>query len=223
MLLIWISLEYWNGDRKYYYGSLLLPQLLGTLWNKCCLVKTPLCSSCEATVVSELSNVQWSTQAYSAAPPCAPLPARNTAVSVNKKKYSHMYSMTMLTICVRWWSLSKRFLPLVTSSSNSLNFCSICISSSTASVFWPSFPRCKVVSENMHDLVSSVHELFRVGDGTETRQETVLWKKPWILKTWDWKYSWQGRHSLPCHIQPRKSALTSLHLILYLSGRTCTW
>lgn len=74
--------------------------------------------------------------------------------------------VTLLTICVRWCSSSKRFLPVTTSSSNSLNFCSICISSSAASGFRPSFPRCKAASEKMYDLVSSVHELFRgVGGG----------------------------------------------------------
>lgn len=74
--------------------------------------------------------------------------------------------VTSLTIWVRWCSWSKRSLPLAASSSNSSNFCSICMSSSAASGFWPSFPRYKAVSEKMHDLVSSVHELdtgVRVG------------------------------------------------------------
>lgn len=151
--------------------------------NKCYLVKVPVCSSYEATVVSEPSSAPRSTPACSSVPPYAPLPARHSSgfVKAEKMKPTVCFKMavscqcvTLLTICVRWCSLSKRFLPVATSSSNSLNFSSICLSNSAASGFRPSFPRRKAVSEKMHDLVSSVHELLRgvgVGGRVEDKKQ----------------------------------------------------
>lgn len=82
--------------------------------------------------------------------------------------------MTLLTICVRWCSLPRMLCPLATSSSNSSNFCSICMSSSAATGLRPSVPVCRAASEKMRDLVSSVHELIR---GEEGRVVVVVEEK----------------------------------------------
>lgn len=74
--------------------------------------------------------------------------------------YLSEWLVYLLTICVRWCSESKRVFALVASASNSLNFCSIWTSSSATSGRCPSLLRCRAVSEKIHDLVSSVHELL---------------------------------------------------------------
>lgn len=123
------------------------------------------------------------------------------------------------------------FLPVATSSSNSSNFSSICMSSSAASGFWPSFPRCKAVSEKMHDLVSSVQELFEGvvvgvrGGGGRGDKDQGYEKSRTLEQIWEWPDSpWQDTHSSRCHTRPRKLTLTpSAHLKLYISPGTCVW
>ena len=82
--------------------SLRLPLWLeSTLWprSKCYLVKVPVCSSCEATVVSEPSSGPRSTQACSSVPPCVLSPARHylgfiKADNNTAKKYTHRLKQT---------------------------------------------------------------------------------------------------------------------------------
>lgn len=93
-----------------------------TLWpqNKYYPVKALVGSSYEATAVSEPSSALRSTRAYSSVLPCAPSPARHTGFLKAEKIKPTVYPsitvshqcVTLLTICVRWCSLSKRFLPV---------------------------------------------------------------------------------------------------------------
>lgn len=150
-----------------------LPRLMESTLRPQCkyyLARAPVCSSDGATVVSEPSSAPGSSRACSSAPPCAPSPATQPCRERGDGQQPQgRRSVTLLTICVRWCSLPRMLCPVATSSSNSSNFCSICMSSSAATGLRPSVPGCRAVSEKMRDLVSSVHELIRGEEGRGIR------------------------------------------------------
>ena len=190
-------------------------------------MKAPVCSSCEATAVSEPSSAPRSTRAYSSAPPTAPSPARQTSVFVTAAKWIQQHSVYKDqsvsvqpcspsvwggVLCLKGSSLRPPAHQTPQTSAQSA-----CPALQPAASARPSQDarRCLRKCTTWCLLSMSYQRGAGVGVGDEEQgcEKSHTFTKHEIDQT-----PQQDRYSSPCHTQPGKLALTSsAHLKLYIS------